>query len=327
MSSPLLYPFFRGWLASGAPNAGGSVSTFVAGTSTPQSTFSDAGLTVPNANPTILDANGEAVMYCGPFAYKLIEKDSLGATLRTFDNYSPNQAVASPNITQWVPVLTAAQLAPAFGFASVVQFTINAGVDLIATYGLTVGDRIRTQNTAGLVYSTIQAISYAAPNNTITVINDGASVLDAGISAMWFGFNRYVNPAYLDPRTSLLVTKNGNQVGFAAGVKIATWNVVTDPLSEWSAVNNQWTCKYPGNYLIVASIEFSNTVASIVHSLAIGSQTLVDLAPSVAAAHHTIVSARQQLLTAGTIISATLTGDANTTVYSANTQLSIIRQP
>jgi hypothetical protein len=325
MSSPLLYPFFRGYLASGAPNAGGSVSTFVAGTSTPLSTFADAGLTTPNANPTLLDANGEAIMYVGPFSYKLVEKDPLGATLRTFDNYSPNLAAANPAASQWVPVLTPTFLAPVFGFISAVSFSVNAGVDLIAAFGLTAGDRIRTQNTAGLVYSTIQSISYAAPNNTITVINDGASAIDSGISAMWYGMLRYVNPSYLDPRTALLVTKSGNQTGFAAGVKIATWNIITDPLSEWSAINNQWTAKYPGNYLIIASVEFSNTVANIAHSLLVGSQTTLDPAPPTAGAHASITSSRMQACPAGTVIAATLTGDANSTVYANDTNLSIIR--
>jgi hypothetical protein len=328
VSSPLLYPFFRGYLASGAPNAGGSVSTFVAGTSTPLNTYADAGLVTANANPTVLDANGEAVMYCGPFAYKIIEKDSLGATLRTFDNYSPNQAVASPTISQWVPVLTVAQLAPAFGFTSTVQFTVNAGYDLIGTLGVTAGDRIRTQNTAGLVYSTITAISFGAGINTVTVTNDGASVIDAGISAIAIGFNRYVNPAYLDPRSALLVTKNGNQTGFAAGVKVTGWNVVNDPLSEWSAVNNQWTAKYSGAYLVICSLEISNTVANIGHTLVVGSQTTIAPSPPTAAQHTTIVASRLHVCVAGTtIVAATLTGDANTTVYATDSNLSIIRLP
>lgn len=54
------FPKFRAFDANGDPLAGGKVYTYRAGTSTAKATFSDQSGTVANANPTILDANGEA---------------------------------------------------------------------------------------------------------------------------------------------------------------------------------------------------------------------------------------------------------------------------
>ena len=49
--------------ASGAPLSGGKVYTYAAGTTTPQTTWSDAAGTVANANPVILDSRGEASIF------------------------------------------------------------------------------------------------------------------------------------------------------------------------------------------------------------------------------------------------------------------------
>lgn len=44
--------------ANGVPLAGAQLFFYATGTNTPQATYSDVGLTVPNANPVIADANG-----------------------------------------------------------------------------------------------------------------------------------------------------------------------------------------------------------------------------------------------------------------------------
>ena len=57
-----LAPFFKQQFFDndGAPLAGGKVYSYTAGTSTPLATYTDQGGATPNANPVILDANGEA---------------------------------------------------------------------------------------------------------------------------------------------------------------------------------------------------------------------------------------------------------------------------
>lgn len=75
---------------SGNPLAAGTLETFIAGTTTHLATFSDAGLTVPNANPMTLDASGRpqaGYIFATPgLSYKAVWKDSTGATMTTPDN-------------------------------------------------------------------------------------------------------------------------------------------------------------------------------------------------------------------------------------------------
>jgi hypothetical protein len=75
---------------NGNPLAGGSIYTYIAGTSTPQATYTDSGLSVPNANPIVLDSAGRCVMYLPTTpAIKLVVKDSTAVTIYTQDNVSP----------------------------------------------------------------------------------------------------------------------------------------------------------------------------------------------------------------------------------------------
>lgn len=97
--------------AGTAPNALGTLETFIAGTATPAATYSDSDLAV--ANPVILDldASGrpEVDVYLAAHGYKFILKDALGATIWSRDNiedvgqvfaatYGNLQTVGSKNV-------------------------------------------------------------------------------------------------------------------------------------------------------------------------------------------------------------------------------------
>lgn len=71
--------------AAGAPLSGGKLFTYAAGTTTPQTTWSDAAGTVPNANPVILDARGEASIFWNG-TYKITLTDATGGIIWTQDN-------------------------------------------------------------------------------------------------------------------------------------------------------------------------------------------------------------------------------------------------
>lgn len=76
----------------GAPLNGGTLTFYTAGTTTPQNTYADSGLTTPNANPLTLDSAGRAVIYFSPTpAYKCLCKDASGTLLWSQDNISPAQ--------------------------------------------------------------------------------------------------------------------------------------------------------------------------------------------------------------------------------------------
>jgi len=84
--------------ASGAPLVGGKVYTYAAGTTTPQATYTTSAGTVPNANPVILNARGEAdIWYDNGVSYKVVLRDSADATIWTVDNIVISGSMATQN--------------------------------------------------------------------------------------------------------------------------------------------------------------------------------------------------------------------------------------
>lgn len=84
---PLLHPRFRALDANGDPLSGGLLYSYSAGTTTPLATYTTRAGTVANANPVVLDANGEAdVWVTGGVLYKFVLKNSAGVTQWTADN-------------------------------------------------------------------------------------------------------------------------------------------------------------------------------------------------------------------------------------------------
>jgi hypothetical protein len=87
-------PRFTGFDANGNPVPNGQLWTYVAGTSTPATTYTDVGLTIPHANPIRLNSAGrpasggsELGVYLTPgSSYKFVLQDANGATLWTQDN-------------------------------------------------------------------------------------------------------------------------------------------------------------------------------------------------------------------------------------------------
>ena len=73
---------------NGVPLGGGKLYTYIAGTTTPQQTFSDVNLTTPNTNPIILDAAGRAIVFLDAKSYKLVLDDVNDVQIWTRDNVS-----------------------------------------------------------------------------------------------------------------------------------------------------------------------------------------------------------------------------------------------
>lgn len=63
--------------ANGNPYAGGTLNTYIPGTTTPKTVWSDVGQTTPQPNPVVLDSAGRASLW-GQGQYRLILKDAAG---------------------------------------------------------------------------------------------------------------------------------------------------------------------------------------------------------------------------------------------------------
>jgi len=96
--------------SSGALLAGATLTFSATGTSNPQNTYQDVGLTTPHSNPVTADASGVfAAIYLDPSLpnYRAVLKTSTGVTLYTQDDIPSNQntsqqfrlKAASPSLT------------------------------------------------------------------------------------------------------------------------------------------------------------------------------------------------------------------------------------
>lgn len=107
--------------SAGIPLVGGKLYTYDAGTNNPRQTFSDAAGTIPNTNPVILDARGEATIFWDG-AYKAILKDALDNTIWTVDGFSSGASFISasdPSGAHWTTVQ---------GFINYIVSSLGSGV-------------------------------------------------------------------------------------------------------------------------------------------------------------------------------------------------------
>ena len=75
---------------------GGSLTVYIAGSTTPTNTWQDSALTVANTNPITLDARGECVLWLDPaIVYKFVLKNILGVIQWTQDNINSQAPLRS----------------------------------------------------------------------------------------------------------------------------------------------------------------------------------------------------------------------------------------
>jgi hypothetical protein len=87
------YPKFKAFDTAGNALAGGKLYTYQAGTSTNLATYTTPAASVANANPVIMDANGEADVWYLARSYKLVLKDANDVVQWTVDNFDGSSLV------------------------------------------------------------------------------------------------------------------------------------------------------------------------------------------------------------------------------------------
>jgi hypothetical protein len=86
---------------AGQPYAAGQLFFYLSGTSTPTPTYSDQALTIPNSNPVILDAAGNAgnIFLNSAITYKVVLEDANNNPIWTFDPVIPTDAPSNTAIS------------------------------------------------------------------------------------------------------------------------------------------------------------------------------------------------------------------------------------
>ena len=207
MATTYLSPIFNGgqqFTNAGNILVGGIITTFTAGTSTPQATFKDNAGSVSWGTSITLDSAGRVpnsgeIWLTAGVLYKFILTDSALNVIYTFDNIQGvnNTALANPN--EWVTS----------GFVPTYISATSFSVPGNQTATLQVGRRIQTD---GPIYSTILTSSFGGGITTVTTLNDSGS-LAPGFSTLNYGFL-----AALDPSVPavfpypLTITANGSNL-------------------------------------------------------------------------------------------------------------------
>lgn len=187
----------------GLPAAGGSLYTYQTGTTTQQTTYSDAALMTPLANPIILDANGcAAFYYSGSVNLKLVAYTASGTLIETLDPVYPTGGTA---IGTTVKVSSNTTLTATNAGQNLVSTTaVNLTLPLSTTQAASFNFNVNSQGGAvTLVPQSSDAIqSGAAGSSYVIAVSSSADVwTDANGN---YGLNFYQAPVKSAP--ALLLT-------------------------------------------------------------------------------------------------------------------------
>jgi hypothetical protein len=212
----LFFPFGAAFDGNGVPRAGGTISFFQTGTSTPQNTFTDSTLATPNANPVVSDSNGLfPPIYLGaPFDYKAILKDANGVTIATRDPLGFVPAMSLGVVPSYLQGLT---LSAAGG---------------TGTFGVAAGTAADSANL------TMMTLALAVTKTTAAwAQGSGGGSLDTGVVAnsTWYHVHQIQNPtsSLVDIVTSLSATSPTLPTGFTRFRRLGS--MLTDGSAHWRA--------------------------------------------------------------------------------------------
>lgn len=215
LAFPTPYTPFRGFTNDGEPLIGGLLYSYTAGTNTPLVTYQDPGMASPNANPTVLNARGEASVFTPPnVAYKFLLTDSLGNTI---PGWPIDNLILSQLVTLYGGVDTGAVNAYVISF--VANFTS-------LTNGILIYWVPANTNTGP---STINVNSLGV----VSILNVDGSALGAGqivangiASIVYFNGNWYLTSTVGSvPKTGSFI---GTPTGFSGGIATVSINYVVN---------------------------------------------------------------------------------------------------
>jgi microcystin-dependent protein len=186
--------------SAGDPATGWKWNTYLAGTSTPQATYTTADGDVAQSNPVVINSLGlpttGIIFLVENIAYKLVLTDADDVVQKTYDDITGVAIVSAASFTEWISYTASPT------YISATSFSVAGDQRSI----FNVGRRLKTTNTAGTIYSTISAVAYTSLT-TITVVNDSGT-LDSGLSSVIYGIissengslpiRRDVIPAFAD---------------------------------------------------------------------------------------------------------------------------------
>lgn len=275
-----LAPIFNGWQGftpGGLPLNGGLIYTYLAGTTTPEATYTApaTGTQSQNANPIVLNTDGrppsEIWLIAGQ-AYKFVLNDAQNNLIATYDNLIGINDIIIPSASEW----TLTNLTPTF--VSTTSFTLPGDQTGI----FHAKRRVRLQETAGTVYGVVTSSSVISSVTTVNVTIDSGGTVDNGLSAVSYGILDSINPSI----PQIITAGSGVTVTYAAGIPtISAGNDVCDfrltltsgtPVTTGNVTGATtiYCTPYKGNYISLYDGSANwNLISSAEFSVALGTLT------------------------------------------------------
>lgn len=167
--------------SNGNPLSGGQLYTYVAGTSTLITTYTDVTATTPNTNPIILNSRGECNLWLSSgLAYKLVLQDSYSVLIWSVDQITSSAAAgANSDITSLTGLTTALSVAQG-GTGAI---TASAAADALGAFrrGTLLGTV--SQSSGVPTGSVIETATNA--NGTYTRFADGTQICTNVLGVTW----------------------------------------------------------------------------------------------------------------------------------------------
>lgn len=188
--SPLAGAGWQFFTNNGTPLTGGKLETYLAGTSTPATTYTSSSGGTANTNPIVLDSAGRTpseVWLTDSISYKFILKDSSGNLIGTYDNISGvNDLIALSNNTDITlgDALIGFKQADSTGFLSgAIAKTVHQKLtDAVSVFDfLTTAQINDVQTNAGLIDVT-DAVQNALNNAGNIYFPDGTYVISSTLT-------------------------------------------------------------------------------------------------------------------------------------------------
>lgn len=132
---------------NGNPLAGGTIDTYLAGTTTNAATYTTSAGNIAHTNPIVLNGAGRIpsgeIWLLFNTSYKFVVKDSLGALIGTFDNIGG--VSTGSNVQNYTGTGAQTTFALPVGATSVYNIFINGIYQNKNTYSVTSGNIVFTQ--------------------------------------------------------------------------------------------------------------------------------------------------------------------------------------
>lgn len=248
--------------ANGDPLAGGKLFLYLAGTTTPTPAYADVGLTVPLANPVILDAGGWAPqLFLAALSYKQVLQNAAGVTIWTADNIITPTALRS---TQGVISLTGTQhdvLIPA-GIITFLLCQNSVPLTITGFAGGTPGQLliVRSYGTAPVHLANWNASGSAAGNTLVNFAQSGPTSINGPGIAVYV----YANLPHAAGQLHWMLVTHEQGAWIRMPYNATDFTALPQPGNEWNVEAGdiqQLDWKLSGTSLLLSvAITFSTVV-------------------------------------------------------------------